>query len=126
VPVLYCYHAGHHGAARRRRDVPDVHCGVRPAVVPSEPFRGRELAADRERWQDLRPRVSQPTVPGGDARSSRRRAGRVLSRTRMSDGDVTKMDAGTDRDTQPDAKPADEPVEAPVSLAEQMAETKTL
>jgi len=39
----------------------------------------------------------------------------------MTDGDVTKMDAGTDRDTQPDAKPADEAVEAPLSLDEEMA-----
>src|SRR5256885_17109224 len=44
----------------------------------------------------------------------------------MTDGDVSKMDAGTDRDTQPDAKPADEAVEAPLSLDEEMAEIKKL
>src|SRR3989454_10722257 len=44
----------------------------------------------------------------------------------MTEGDVTKMDAGTDRDTQPDAKPADATVEAPLSLDEEMAEIKKL
>ena len=44
----------------------------------------------------------------------------------MTEGDVTKMDAGTDRDTQPDAKPADAAVEAPLSLDEEMAEIKKL
>ncbi len=44
----------------------------------------------------------------------------------MTEEDVTKMDAGTDRDTQPDAKPTDEAVEAPLSLDEEMAEIKKL
>src|SRR5438093_5252119 len=44
----------------------------------------------------------------------------------MTEENVTKMDAGTDRDTQPDAKPTDEAVEAPLSLDEEMAEIKKL